>query len=176
MLTVDTWNEPNFWIIRHWLLRATFSLGGATIHRFTFTMLAWCPLVPRRSTSQTETPTRLFAVLRADDVLPSVCWWIKAPMATFVSCGPVSTKIVYQPCRWHLLPRAIVIANGCQSNLSTDHSSSFLFFFLFFRSETFTFSCNEVIRLMLCPDREASRFNFLLMISTTSMPAPKLEC
>lgn len=95
--------------------------------------------------------------------------------ATFVSCGPVSTKIVYQPCRWHLLPRAIVIANGCQSNLSTDHSSSFLFF-LFFRSETFTFSCNEVIRLMLCPDREASRFNFLLMISTTSMPAPKLEC
>lgn len=80
MLTVDTWNEPNFWIIRHWLLRATFSLGGATIHRFTFTMLAWCPLVPRRSTSQTETPTRLFAVLRADDVLPSVCWWIKAPM------------------------------------------------------------------------------------------------
>lgn len=51
--------------------------------------------------------------------------------ATFVSCGPVSTKIVYQPCRWHLLPRAIVIANGCQSNLSTDHSSSFLFFSFF---------------------------------------------
>lgn len=175
MLTVDTWNEPNFWIIRHWLLRATFSLGGATIHRFTFTMLAWCPLVPRRSTSQTETPTRLFAVLRADDVLPSVCWWIKAPMPR---------SLVAAQCRRR---SSISHADGicCRAQLSSQMAVNqiyqlttrrLFFFFLFFRSETFTFSCNEVIRLMLCPDREASRFNFLLMISTTSMPAPKLEC